>query len=131
MSRYDDPEGTGESPGAGKKRLGAFIGRRGRNGDDAWDDDATSRKLPGRLGPPSRGGPPRSGLARSGASRSGAPRSRSQRILGRHPLLSVLGILATLTLTFISLTAYAAYRNVYDSIHPVTITSHQLGKRPP
>ena len=131
MSRYDDPEGTGESPGAGKKRLGAFIGRRGRNGDDAWDDDATSRKLPGRLGPPGRGGPPRSGLPRSGASRSGAPRSRSQRILGRHPLLSVLGILATLTLTFISLTAYAAYRNVYDSIHHVTITSHQLGKRPP
>jgi LCP family protein required for cell wall assembly len=126
MSRYDDAEGTGEFPDAGKKRLGAFIGRRGRNGGDAWDDDVPSRKLPGRSGPPSRGGPPR-----SGASRSGAPRSRSQRILGRHPILSVLGILATLTLTFISLTAYAAYRNVYDSIHHVTVTSHQLGKRPP
>jgi LCP family protein required for cell wall assembly len=131
MSRYDDPEGTGEFPGTGKKRLGALIRRRGRDGGDAWDDDAPGRKLPGRLGPPSRGGPPRPGASRAGTSRSGAPRSRSQRILGRHPLLSVLGILATLTLTFISLTAYAAYRNVYDSIHHVTVTSHQLGKRPP
>ena len=59
------------------------------------------------------------------------PPSRTQRILGRHPVLSILGILATLTLTFISLTAYAAYRNVYDSIHHVTITSHELGHRPP
>jgi LCP family protein required for cell wall assembly len=33
--------------------------------------------------------------------------------------------------TFISLTAYAAFRNVYDSIHHLTVTPHMLGKRPP
>jgi len=42
-----------------------------------------------------------------------------------------MAILATLTITFISLSAYAAYRNVYDSIHHVTVTSGELGKRPP
>jgi LCP family protein required for cell wall assembly len=120
MSGYEDPEGAGDAPGGGKKRLGALFGRRGRNGDDAWDDGAQSRKVPGRLGA--------SGSARSSSS---PPRTRSQRILGRHPVLSVLGILLTLTVTFISLTAYAAYRNVYDSIHHVTVTSGELGKRPP
>jgi LCP family protein required for cell wall assembly len=54
-----------------------------------------------------------------------------RRILGRHPVLSVLAILATLTITFVSLTAYAAYRGVYDSIHHVAINSGELGKRPP
>jgi LCP family protein required for cell wall assembly len=120
MSRYEDPEGTGKFPGAERKRLGSTIRGRSRNGsNDGWDDEDASpsgRRLPGRLGPSGRGG---------------SPRSRSQRILGRHPLLSILGILATLTLTFISLTAYAAYRNVYDSIHHVTIASGALGKRPP
>jgi LCP family protein required for cell wall assembly len=120
MSGYEDPEGAGDAPGGGKKRLGALFGRRSRNGDDAWDDGAQSRKVPGRLGA--------SGSARSS---SAPPRTRSQRILGRHPVLSVLGILLTLTVTFISLTAYAAYRNVYDSIHHVTVTSGELGKRPP
>src|SRR5579859_1199665 len=120
MSRYEDAEGTGGFQGAGKKRLGTLTRARGRGGDAGWDDPGhgRGRKIPGRLGPSGR------------SSRSG-PLSRSQRILGRHPVLSILGILATLTLTFISLTAYAAYRNVYDSIHHVTITSHQLGPRPP
>src|SRR5215471_14593740 len=54
-----------------------------------------------------------------------------RRILGRHPVLSVLGILATLTITFVSIGAYAAYRGLYDSIHHVVITSGELGKRPP
>jgi len=55
----------------------------------------------------------------------------SRRILGRHPVLSVLAILATLTITFVSIGAYAAYRGLYDSIHHVVITSGELGKRPP
>ncbi len=71
----------------------------------------------------------RAGLARRAV--RGPPRSRTQRILGRHPLLSILGILAALTVTFISLTAYAAYRNVYDSIHHLDVTNHMLGNRPP
>jgi LCP family protein required for cell wall assembly len=54
-----------------------------------------------------------------------------RRILGRHPVVSILGILAALTITFVSLSAYAAYRGVYDSIHHVIITSGELGKRPP
>jgi len=54
-----------------------------------------------------------------------------RRILGRHPVLSILGILATLTITFVSIGAYAAYRGLYDSIHHVVITSGELGKRPP
>jgi LCP family protein required for cell wall assembly len=120
MSRYEDPKGTGRSPGAGKKRLGSMIGGRGRNGsDDGWDNEdqgPSGRQLPGRPGPSRRAAP---------------PRSRTQRILGRHPLLSILGILAALTVTFISLTAYAAYRNVYDSIHHLDVTNHMLGNRPP
>src|SRR6516165_236147 len=55
----------------------------------------------------------------------------SRRILGRHPVLSILAILATLTITFVSIGAYAAYRGLYDSIHHVVITSGELGKRPP
>src|SRR5215471_4173395 len=120
MSRYEGPKGTGRFPGAGRQRLGSMARGRGRNGSDGgWDDEDVSssgRRLPGRLGPSGRGG---------------APRSRAQRILGRRPLLSILGILAALTLTLISLTAYAAYRNVYDSIHHVNITGHMLGNRPP
>jgi LCP family protein required for cell wall assembly len=54
-----------------------------------------------------------------------------RRILGRHPVLSILGILATLTITFVSLSAYAAYRGVYDSIRHLIVTPGELGKRPP
>jgi LCP family protein required for cell wall assembly len=96
------------------------IRRRGRKSKGAWDDEGegSSRQVPGRPGS-------------SGAAGASRP-SRTQRILGRHPVFSILGILATLTLTLISLTAYAAYRNVYDSIHHVTVTSGELGNhRPP
>src|SRR6266699_3643068 len=100
MSRYEDPEGTGES---GRSRRG-----RGRSGP--WKP---------------------SGPADRHAAHMGEPPSGARRILGRHPVLSVLGILATLTITFVSLSAYAAYRGVYDSIHHVSVTSGELGKRPP
>src|SRR5215813_7518884 len=99
MSRYEDPEGTGES---GRSRHG-----RGRSG--LWQP-------PGRAGRGAQIGEPPSGV---------------RRILGRHPVVSIIGILATLTITFVSLTAYAAYRGVWDSIHHVTVTSGELGKRPP
>jgi LCP family protein required for cell wall assembly len=93
-----------------------MIRRKSRDGDGGWDDEGYgSSRPPGRPGAPGGDGKPR----------------RSRRILGRHPLLSILGILAALTLTFVSLVAYAAYRNVYDSIHHVTVTSHMLGHRPP
>ena len=100
MSRYEDPEGTGES----------------------------SRSRHGR-GPSDPRGP--GGRAGRRAAQRGERPTGIRRILGRHPVLSILGIVATLTITFISLSAYAAYRGVYDSIHHVVVTNGELGKRPP
>ena len=106
MSRYEDPEGTGENPAGGA----SGRSRRGRGRSDPWEPSGR----PGKR-----------------AARSSQPPTRSRRILGRHPVVSILAILATLTITFVSLSAYAAYRSVYDSIHHVTVTSGELGKRPP
>jgi LCP family protein required for cell wall assembly len=125
MSRYEDPEGTGEYPAGGKRHS---LRRRSGSADEAvnWDASSRSRRGRGRSGPwePS---------ARSDKryARASQPQSRTRRVLGRHPVVSVLAILATLTIMFVSLSAYAAYRNVYDSIHHVTVTSGELGKRPP
>ena len=125
MSRYEDPEGTGENPAGGKRRS---LRRRSGPADDTGQGDASGRSRRGR-----GRSDPWEPTGRSGrrAARSGQPPTRTRRILGRHPVVSVLAILATLTITFVSLSAYAAYRNVYDSIHHVTITSGELGKRPP
>jgi LCP family protein required for cell wall assembly len=120
MSRYEDPEGTGEHP-AGRKRRSLF--NRSGSAGDTGQGDASGRSRRGRSDPWEPSG-------RAGR-RSGQPPSRSRRVLGRHPVVSVLAILATLTITFVSLSAYAAYRNVYDSIHHLTVTSGELGKRPP
>ncbi len=125
MSGYEDPEGTGEYP-AGEKRR-SLRGRSGRAGDTG-NRDASGRSRRGRGRPDPWEPSARSDRRYAG---SGQPPSRTRRILGRHPVVSVLAILATLTITFVSLTAYAAYRNVYDSIHHVTVTSGELGKRPP
>ncbi len=128
MSRYDDPEGTGEYPAGGKRRGGSLRRRNGPAGDTGdWDASGRSRRGRGRSDPWEPSG--RGGARRSAP--SSQPPSRTRRVLGRHPVLSVMAILATLTITFISLSAYAAYRNVYDSIHHLTITSGELGKRPP
>src|SRR5215472_8209666 len=123
MSRYEDPEGTGEYPAGGNRRS-----LRARSGDvgDAGSWDASGRSRRGRSDPwePS---------ARSDRryDPSGQPSSRTRRILGRHPVVSVLAILITLTITFVAVAAYAAYRGVYDSIHHVVVTNGELGKRPP
>ena len=128
MSRYEDPEGTGEYPAGGKRRKGSLLHRNGHaDGTGDWDASGRSRRGRGRSDhwePSGRGGGRRS-------ARASQPPSRTRRVLGRHPVLSVMAIIATLTITFISLSAYAAYRNVYDSIHHVTVTSGELGKRPP
>jgi LCP family protein required for cell wall assembly len=125
MSRYEDPEGTGEYPAGGQRRsLRDRGGRAGATGN--WDASGRSRRGRGRSDP-------WESSARSDGryDPSGQPPSRTRRVLGRHPVVSVLAILATLTITFVSIAAYAAYRNVYDSIHHLTITSGELGKRPP
>jgi LCP family protein required for cell wall assembly len=122
MSHYD-PEGTGEYP-AGEDRS-SLRDRSGRAGDTG-DWDASGRPRRGRSDPwePS---------ARSDRryDSSGQPPSRTRRVLGRHPVVSVLAILVTLTITFVAVAAYAAFRNVYDSIHHVFVTNSELGKRPP
>jgi LCP family protein required for cell wall assembly len=126
MSRYEDPEGTGEYPAGGKRRGGSPF-RRDRAGDTG-DGGASggSRRGRGQAGPWEP-----SGRSDGRAAPAGQPASRAHRILGRHPVLSVLAILATLTVTFVTLTAYAAYRGVYDAIHHITVTSRELGPRPP
>jgi LCP family protein required for cell wall assembly len=125
MSRYEDSEGTGEYPAGGKRR--ALRSRSGRaDGTGDWAASARSSRGRGRSDPwePSA----RSG---QGYDPAGQPAPRSRRILGRHPVVSVLAILATLTITFVAVAAYAAFRNVYDSIHHVVVTNGELGKRPP
>jgi LCP family protein required for cell wall assembly len=123
MSRYEDPEGTGEYPAGGKRRS---LRHRSGRAAETGNRDASGRSRRGRgrsdLWQPS---------GRAGQRYASEPPSRTRRILGRHPVVSVLAILATLTITFVSLSAYAAYRSVYDSIHHVTVTSGELGKRPP
>src|SRR5689334_2865034 len=125
MSRYDDPEGTGEYPAGGKRRS---LRRRSDRADDPGDWAASGRSRRGR-GRSDAWEP--SGRGDRRAARSSPPPSGTRRVLGRHPVLSVMAILATLTITFVSLSAYAAFRNVYDSIHHVIITNSELGKRPP
>jgi LCP family protein required for cell wall assembly len=126
MSRHEDPEGTGEYPAGGQRHPGPL--RRNARADGPGAGGASGRSRRGR-GRPDAWGP--YGQASGGSARAGEPPSRARRVLGRHPVVSVLAILATLTITFVSLSAYAAYRNVYDSIRHVTITSGELGKRPP
>ena len=125
MSRYEDPEGTGEYPAGGNRRS---LRARSGDADDAGSWDASGRSRGGR-----RRSDPWEPSARSDRlyDSSGQPPSRTRRILGRHPVVSVLAILITLTITFVAVAAYAAFRNVYDSIHHVFVTNSELGKRPP
>ena len=125
MSRYEDPEGTGEYPAGGNRRS---LRARSGDADDAGSWDASGRSRGGR-----RRSDPWEPSARSDRlyDYSGQPPSRTRRILGRHPVVSVLAILITLTITFVAVAAYAAFRNVYDSIRHVVVTNGELGKRPP
>jgi len=124
MSRYEDPAGAGEYPAGGRRRARSLLRRNGRAGDTGdWDASGRPHRGRGRTGrwePTGRR-----------AAHSGQPPSWTRRVLGRHPVLSVLAIIATLAITFVSLSAYAAYRNVYDSIRHITVTAGELGKRPP
>jgi LCP family protein required for cell wall assembly len=127
MSRHEDRRGSDEYPAGGKGRMGSLL-RRGRADDPGdWAVSGRSRRGHRRSGP--RGSPGRDRA--SGPARTGDWPSRARRIFGRHPVLGILGILATLTITFVSLSAYAAFRNVYDSIHHLDVTARELGKRPP
>src|SRR5690348_4771805 len=122
MSRYEDPEGTGEYPAGENRRL--LHGRSGDAGE--WDASGRSRRGRERSDP----WEPSAGSGRR-YDPSGQPPSRTHRILGRHPVVSILAILFTQTITFVAVAAYAAFRNVYDSIRHVVVTNSELGKRPP
>jgi LCP family protein required for cell wall assembly len=122
MSRYHDSGGADDYGSAGYDA--EADGRRGtaqyRPSDDSGARGQRRRARSGSAGGPSRS---RSGRA-SGGSKSGGSR------FGQRPILSVLAIIATVAVTGITLTAYAAYRNVYDSINHVDVTNGELGKRP-
>jgi LCP family protein required for cell wall assembly len=126
MSRYEDRRGSDDYPAGGKGRMGSLL-RRGRADDGDRDVSGRSRRGPGRSIPREPSGRP--GARRSAG--TGERPSRTRRVFGRHPVLGTLGILAALTITFVSLSAYAAFRNVYDSIHHLDVTAGELGKRPP
>jgi LCP family protein required for cell wall assembly len=115
MSRYDDPEGTGEHPASGKRK--AWTGRRRpSDGSGAWS---------------SRGRAPGDRSARPDAPASSGPQRRRGHFLGPHPILGAAAILSTVLVVGVSLVAYAAVRNVYDGINHEAITAQMLGNRPP
>lgn len=122
MSRYRDPDGAGYPDGpvgytaAPGRREAAPGYPQGEDGDEAW----APRRARARTG------------GRGRRTRSARPRRRGGlAVFGHRPILSALAIIATVTVTGIALTAYAAYRNVYDSIHHVNVTNAMLGPRPP
>src|SRR5262249_38425175 len=115
MSRYDDPDRTGEKPASGKRR--ALRGRR-RSSDDGG----------------SRGG--RGQAADDHPARPGGPgypcqQRRRGPVLGPHPVLGAAAIISTVLVVGVSLVAYAAVRNVYDGINHEAVTAQMLGNRPP
>src|SRR5215470_4809139 len=107
MSRYEDPDGTGDYPSAGRGRTGSLTRRRdpGRNGArDDWSPHRGDRPKNSARGQRSPAGP-RGSRRRRGAPPAGAQR-RIHKIMGRHPVLGTLAIVATVAVTLISLTAY-------------------------
>lgn len=69
--------------------------------------------------------------ARNEVTRSSRTRAGRLRHPSRRALLGGAAIVATVAVVATSLVAYAAYRNVYDSIHQQNVTAGMLGKRPP
>jgi LCP family protein required for cell wall assembly len=142
MSRFHDPDGTGDHDGTD-----GLPARRGTLTRYRPSDDLGEREERGavRTRAAGRGGQRRAG--RAGASGAGSrrrsaptagggrPRSPGKRrglaAFGHRPVLSIIAIIATAILTIAALTAYVAYRNVYDSIHHIDVTNQMLGKRPP
>lgn len=104
MSSYHDPD-----------RGGAYASPRAGPG---WDDEYPA------------GGPAGPGYGR-GRGRTGRPRLARTSRIGRHQVMSVVAIVTTSILVIVSLFAYIAYRNVFDSIHHDDVTAAMLGKRPP
>lgn len=115
MSRYHDP--------AGKGRTRVPRSARGLG----------NQRMPGPAASPGYGRPRPVSSARTGRGPGGRPNGTRHGLgrLGSHPVASGVAIFATLVLVGVSLAAYAAYRNVYDSIQHDNVTAAMLGKRPP
>jgi LCP family protein required for cell wall assembly len=121
MNRYQDPGGASEYGGtadyhaAGSERRG--TGTWYRSGEE---DGTRGQRGRAHSGPAGNGSGTRSGGGRRGLA-----------VFGHRPVLSIVAIIATVVLTGMALTAYAAYRNVYDSIHHINVPNSALGHRPP
>ena len=142
MSRYDDPEGMGDYPEPGRRRMGP-LGRRDRGEDTgSWGTGGPGRR-DRASGRDPQTGPGRSGRQRrperqDRPGRQGRPERqgrtgpvRRHPVLGAHPVLGLAAIISTVLVVGVSLIAYAAVRNVYDGINHETITAQMLGHRPP
>jgi LCP family protein required for cell wall assembly len=112
MSRYDDPEGMGEHPASGKRRVP--LGRR----RPSEDTGSWGGRGPAPIDHPSRPD-------------STSSQRRGRQLLGPHPILGAAAIISTVLVVGVSLMAYAAVRNVYDGINHEAITAQMLGNRPP
>ena len=141
MSRYDDPEGIGDYPAPGTRRMGS-LGRRGSgedtggwgarrrgSGEDTGGWGARRRGSGEDTGAPGTRRPARRSRSRQ-PGRPG-PRRRWGTLLGTHQVFGLAAIFTTVAVVGTSLTAYALLRNVYDGIHHETVTAQMLGTRPP
>src|SRR5262249_10390 len=110
--------GADEYSATGAGRVGTLTRR--RSSVDSGPPASRGRGRRGRRDTGDRGGPPRSD-----------DRAGTTGPFGRHPVLSIIAIAATLGISGAAIFFYGLYRNVYDSIHHVNVTNAMLGKRPP
>jgi LCP family protein required for cell wall assembly len=96
-------------------------------GEPARGRSGQQQRASASLGPGGRG---RGGAGRGTAARPGR-RWGGLPAIGGSYLLTWAAIGVTTILVIASLSAYVAYRNVYDSIHHDDVTAAMLGKRPP
>ena len=115
-----------------RERPGEIRDGRGRR-RRAGTGPAKNRRPAGNRGPAANGAPGGRGRHPRQAGKGRRPSGRRGRlaVLGHRPVLAIIAITATVAVIGITLTAYAAWRNVYDSIHHVNVTNAMLGKRPP
>jgi LCP family protein required for cell wall assembly len=137
MSRYQDPRGATEYDDGAADYHAVAGGYRGTGseyqpGEEDGGRSQRRQKSGGRTRGSGEGRPGGRGNSsgKSGGGRSGGGR-RGPSAFGRRPVLGIIAIFATVVLTGMALTAYGAYRNVYDSINHVNVLNDMLGKRPP
>ncbi|HEV2373234.1 MAG TPA: LCP family protein [Streptosporangiaceae bacterium] len=135
MSRYEDRGDRESFPATGQRRQGTLTRRPVSAGSRTGGPGSYASRE--HRNPSSHDEAPRRGQPRRATSAwgydddthdSGGARAA---LLGQRPILRVLAVIGTVVVTGIAFTAYAAYRNVYDSINHVNVTEQMLGPRPP